>query len=380
MISINEQQLNEDLAIFVLQLIKYHPNPYKYISKDSFDAEISKIRKGNEKESIKDYGISLMKLLSKLKDGHTELCPSDDVLGTLNYPIKLRYFIDGYYLTNVSEKYVKLLGGKLTKIDNRNIEEIERILKDLISIENKTSIKYYFPKYLYEPVILNYFGITQEDSTTFTFEKDAREESVVITPISYNEQLVGITDGLKNIEETLAEKSLYWGKKIGEINSYYFQYNSCEILKDYPISKVIEEIKESKCIRVIVDLRNNTGGDSDVLEPLIDFLNLECEKIKTVVLTGSKTYSSAIINLVFLSRIKNSISIGEIPHANPTHFGTTTKFELPNSKLSIQVSTDFLRYRGYKLGEVFTPTYEVNTTIGDYEKGVDTQMKFLKNL
>ena len=99
---------------------------------------------------------------------------------------------------------------------------------------------------------------------------------------------------------------------------------------------------------------------------------------KVFVLVGIDTYSSGIINLLELCTIDDVVSIGEIPHGNPTHYGEVVSFVLSNSKLKVFLSSKIFRFKGYRLGESFKPTFVVNTEIQDILNCRDIQMEFVK--
>ena len=162
------------------------------------------------------------------------------------------------------------------------------------------------------------------------------------------------------------------------MNSLYFQYNDCEEREDFKIKEVIDFIKKSNLNRLIIDLRNNKGGDSDVLVPLIHFLREREDEISLIILTGRDTYSSAIINLMSLKNIKNSITLGEIPHGGPTHFQEPKSFILPQTNIELSCSTMIYRSRGYGFTDSFKPKYIVNTKMEDFLSGKDTQMEFIR--
>lgn len=369
----------EDLNQLAQSIAKIHPDPYKYISGSRFNEDLLSIGKDID-ISLSRFGISIMISLAKLKDLHTTLCFSEEVLSQLSYPLVLKRFPDGYYLTESLKKNRELLGTKLLKVNGMGVQEVETRFSVLIPNENSTSLKYYFPNKLREPKLLEYFGIVEDDLCSFTFDLDGNEKTIKLKSVKYDVELISLNEFVAEPQETLTVKDKYWTKYYDYCATFYFQYNSCEE-NDYPtVFDVIKEISELKPRNVIVDLRNNKGGDSDILEPLIEYLETMSAEIRTIIFIGPDTYSSAIINLLSLNKIKNSISIGGIPHGSPTHFGETDKFTLKNTGLTIQTSTKIFEYKGYDHGDVFIPTYEARQTIDDYKRGLDLEMALFKKL
>lgn len=376
--TLSKDEIKVDIQILRKRLEEIHPNPYKYISKASFDSLLEKAIETSK--DIKDLGLSLMSILPRLKDGHTYLGLSDEVLGTENFMFKFHYFDKGYFLTESSEELSHYLGSELLSINKIPIKEIEKRVSIFIPQENETSIKYYLSSKIVEPHILEFVGIKTNDKIQLALNHRGKEESVAISPQDYSNKTLYLRDSLPNLEDTLIQKDTYWFKILPDLNAFYFQYNECKSNENLSIEKVTSEFKNSELKTFILDLRNNKGGDSDILKPLINYLKKHDRKYRKIVLTGSDTYSSAIINLLQFSSIPNTTSIGEIPHGNPTHYGEQESFSLPNSKLKICTSSKIFKFKGYKLGESFKPNYIINTDIKKLSKGIDTQIEFLHTI
>lgn len=378
MTNLTKKAIKQDINEFQKKLEEIHPNPYKYILKKDFHTLLkSKIKNA---KSIRDLGLTIISVLPKLKDGHTQLELSYDVFGAKSFMFQFKFFNDGYYLIKSSKTLSEFLGYKLISINDFSIDDIENIVAPLIPQENETSTRYYLSSKLMEPVILDYLNIKKGENIKLQLKNQREKKSIEISPENSKSKMISMFKKIPNVDESLKVRKPYWFKHMLDLKSFYFQYNECTEMEDLSISEVIKIFKKSSLHNLIIDLRNNKGGDSEVLKPLIEFLRKYKGKYKTFVLTGTDTYSSAVINLIELSDIPNAISIGEIPHGNPTHYGEVEIFILPNSKLKVFSSSKLFKFKGYKLGEPFKPTYIVNTKIQDLLLGKDTQIEYLSNM
>lgn len=375
--TLTQKQLVTDLDYFYTKLVEMHPNPFKYITEGEILSHIEEIKATSGNLKLAEFGIRLMKLLARLNDGHTEIGASDDVLGTLNYPFKFKYITDGYYVIRASKEYKKHLGSKLLGINDKSMREIENLLGVIIPIENEISLRYYLPTKLVEPKVLNYFGIANGNSSEFVFQKEGKTSVVEVTALDYNTDLVDIRSTIKELDMTLDEKETYWVKSMPELGAVYLQYNDCEERGDYTMKQAVKDIESYNMSNLIIDLRNNKGGDSDVLNPLLSYIKREQNRIRVFVLVGADTYSSAVYNLIQLSKLKNVVSVGDIPHGNPTHYGQVRSFELSNSKITVFTSTRTFTFKGYKLGESFKPNHMVSQIPKELLIGKDTQFRYL---
>ncbi|KUK77734.1 MAG: Peptidase S41 [candidate division WS6 bacterium 34_10] len=378
MTNLTKKAIKQDINEFQKKLEEIHPNPYKYILKKDFHTLLES--KTKNVKSIRDLGLAIISVLPKLKDGHTQLELSYDVFGAKSFMFQFKFFNDGYYLIKSSKTLSEFLGYKLTRINNFPIDDIENIVTPLIPQENETSTKYYLSSKLMEPVILDYLNIKKDENIKLQLENQKEKTSIEISPEDSKIKMISMLKNIPKVDESLKVRKPYWFKHMLDLKSFYFQYNECTEMEDLSISEVIKIFKKSSLLNLIIDLRNNKGGDSEVLKPLIEFLRKYKGKYKTFVLTGADMYSSAVINLIELSDIPNTISIGEIPHGNPTHYGEVEIFILPNSKLKVFSSSKLFRFKGYKLGEPFKPTHIVNTKIQDLLLGKDTQIEYLSNM
>lgn len=373
---LSKELIKQDIKEFQEKLEKIHPNPYRYISRNDFKNLLYK--NIEDINTVKELGLNIMSVLAKLNDGHTYLEPSIDVLGKKNFIFGFRYFSNGYYLINSSKNLSKHLGYKLVGIDGFTVKDVEQKVKEFISQENETSIHYYFSSIIREPFLLEYLGIKRKEYITLHFEMEKKVVSVNMNPEDYICKSVFLKDIVRDGYITLQERESYWYTCFEDLNAFYFQYNDCAQRDDLKISEIVRSIKDGNFQNIIIDLRNNRGGDSDVLNPLVRFLKESKGIFKVFVLVGIDTYSSVVINLLELCTIDDVVSIGEIPHGNPTHYGEVVSFVLSNSKLKVFLSSKIFRFKGYRFGESFKPTFVVNTEIQDIWNGRDTQMEFVK--
>jgi len=94
--------------------------------------------------------------------------------------------------------------------------------------------------------------------------------------------------------------------------------------------------------RLILDLRLNGGGDNTLLLPIVhgiikrDVLN---QKGHFFVITGRLTQSAAQNLLNLLEKHTNATFAGEPTGERPNHYGEPVPFELPHSRMRVNVST-----------------------------------------
>jgi C-terminal processing protease CtpA/Prc len=99
--------------------------------------------------------------------------------------------------------------------------------------------------------------------------------------------------------------------------------------------------------KLVIDLRNNSGGNSGIMDPLIDELaqNKKINKEGSLfVIIGRQTFSSAILNAIDLKNKTKAILVGEPTGGKPNHFGEIKTLKLPNTHSVVTYSTKYFTH------------------------------------
>lgn len=127
-------------------------------------------------------------------------------------------------------------------------------------------------------------------------------------------------------------------------------------------------------------MRNNGGGNSAqataFIERLAGFLEQHPD-IKTYVVIGRKTFSSAILNTMDFKRLTDAVVVGEETAGKPNHFGEVRSFQLPGSKLRVAYSTKYFR-RTDEEADTITPDVKVEMSFADFTNGVDPVYEWIE--
>ena len=98
--------------------------------------------------------------------------------------------------------------------------------------------------------------------------------------------------------------------------------------------------------RFVIDVRNNPGGDSSLIQPLLNglqqrFIAGQFGSARLFVLIGRDTISSSLLNALQLKAAPFTTLVGEPTGGKPNHYGNTGALTLPRSGLRISYSTRF---------------------------------------
>ncbi len=173
-------------------------------------------------------------------------------------------------------------------------------------------------------------------------------------------------------------KAFYWYEYLPDKHALYIQYGKCLDEPGNPFGDFVNKLfafADSRTVdRVIVDLRFNGGGSSDIVKPLVDGLKARPAlnaKGHLYTLIGGHTFSSAVFAAVYFHNDLHTILIGEPTGNKPNHYGQFESFELPNSKLKVQYSTKHFHLVRDADPPSLDPDVFVQRSLEDYLAGRD---------
>jgi hypothetical protein len=377
---ISKTDIINDVENYKDGILAKHINPFINISKEDFLKSIEDLKKSSDTINTYQLLAGLIKINASLKDEHTEI----DFHQKKFYPILFYFFEEGLIVTKALKEDAEILGTKLFSINDTPIEKITDELKKLTGVSTSTGIKNKIIPMLTDPVILRGLNIISTDEIKYTFLKNESEKiTKIYTPADY--QKIDVT-GLrpKEIPLSASQKEMYWFTYIPESKILFIQYNHCmedpkKSFKDFH-DAVNNSIQESKPEKVIVDLRYNGGGNSNIFRPLINTLSkipeLKGKKIYTLI--GRKTYSSAVMNAWQMKSIAHSIMVGEETGGKLNHTGEVKTFTLPKTNFTVYYSSKEWNYDKSQPGGIM-PDKEIKYSLKDFLEGIDPGIEYVLN-
>ncbi|WP_025690185.1 S41 family peptidase [Paenibacillus zanthoxyli] len=338
---------------------------------EKMDRIIEDLPKYENDDQVK---IELSKAVASIGQLHTSLeLGNEDVL-----PFILYMSQDKLYVIDTLQQYSYILFAELTEINHQPVERIVKQLKDVVSRDNEQGLFVEIPSHIVRYSILHGLGVIEDhDKIPVTFLLEDGSKTSISVPLVYQgDSTIRLINPYK---ENLFYKKLgdtnYEYKYLPRENTLYAAYNSCYTDPNYSIEQysrdIVRTINHFPVKKIIIDLRNNRGGNSDVIQPLVKELS-ELPKIKNniIVLIGRYTASSAMANAIELRSTLNAILIGEPANGDPNKPGDILSFRLHESGLTVNYSTKEFHLLETK-EKALNPDILVNLTISDIRKGVD---------
>ena len=378
--TLDQENWVEDFEYLKEKLPKSHINLYHSIDEENFVGKLDTIIRNTKDWSYSKSYVEISRLLANIGDGHTFARVPKEFH---RFPMKWFWFNDGVRLIKSDFENKELLGFKLVSIDNVGLNEIKNKLFEM-STDNEGELhQYFFSSYFLNiPEVLFGLGITNnKEVAEFEFEDFAGnriKKSIKSTKLStyITSTQVSAYDPIPLYLNSTEPISIH------ELNNSTLYINFQEYPKSIrKISKKIKGvIKRKKIKKLIVDFRNNTGGNFNKGLYLIK----EIKKTgfhktgKTYVLIGRSTISAAMSNTCHFKQQMDAVLVGEPTGSRPIGYQENDEFELPNSKFEISYSTKFYSFQEEDTKGVI-PDKKINPSFEDFRRGEDNALNWIIN-
>jgi hypothetical protein len=374
----NTVKWQEDIEELKTRLPKLHIDFFYAKNKRDFFNKIEALQQKIDSLDTYEIIIELAKIVATAKDAHTAVMLPQ----SKRFPFDCFVFDEGIYITTTNFNNNELLYHKITKIEGQKIETVCEKVTEIISHENMQFVLNTLPDYLTCTNILYGLGIiSNPEEITITLENRIGDHlERAITPIYYSDY-----KALKQENNQLPlyrqkEDLYYWSNFDNGI--LYINYNRCKDMEQLTVATFCDhlktEIMRNENIRkIVLDYRNNTGGNSELFRPFLEWLskNKDANKRnKLFVIVGRDTFSSALLNVYILKNKTSAIFIGEPTGGKPNCFGEVKYLELKNSGLYVRYSTKYYHLIDNDEELSFVPDILSKVSFNDYINGVDSAM------
>ena len=372
--AINQTEWINDIDSLYINLPEKHIDFYKIIDSVDFKNRIENLK--NSIADLNDFEITieLQKLIAGFGVAHTSIMFPKSMLNKV-FPIRFALFDDGLFIVSIAESKKEFLNKKVVAINSIPIDTVYKNMSSIIAYENEYWLKKSLPEFLPLPEFVKYLnGISQSDTLKYNLENGeyiAFNEDFSNEKMDYNKELFSLS--------ILRNRKKFYRCEIPDSNTLYIQYNSCTEYKKYPIKKFVRDIDSlMKCNnfqKVIVDLRNNTGGNSEIINPLIGLL-IKQKDLKFYTCISRSTFSSGRMVAIKTKKYLGSELIGEPTGGSPNSYGDVSSFNLPNSGLNVHYSTkhfDLLKNEE----NTIKPDIYIEFNSKDYLKGIDPVLEYI---
>lgn len=267
-----KEQVLSDMAYLKTTLEAAHYNLYAHTPKNEFDRNYQQIKASIKKDSFNVLeATSLMqRIISKANNGHTEIPFPGTSYGAYAYnggtlfPLEIA-FEDGKTLVrkNWSDNNSIKVGSEVKAINGKSMEQILTKIYPLLSAERPYFKKAKIELYSFPRLYWQVFG--QIDSFAVETVSEGK-------PSTYTFKAVDVIDGFEMKRNEVIESKMQL-KFMGE--SAYLNpggFGGEEANYQNFIDSCFTQIKAKKSKNLIIDLRNNPGGNDSFSDYLVSYI------------------------------------------------------------------------------------------------------------
>lgn len=341
-----------DVQLAAQHLRDDHPNLFRNLSRADFDAAVADLTARADSLNEDELLVGLMRLaaLPGPRNGHTGIFPMDpgDRRAQHAYPIQLYAFSDGVYVVGqVGGR--NLLRARLVAINGHPLDDVLAAVRPLVPHDNESTLELLAPGYLNTPEVLHGLHLVPDvGPARFSFERNGSTFGAELTPVTAGAFARGIGDlAHPLLPQAITGRvpayikrrnSALWATKLASGRIYYLGYN--EVTGNtYPAAqRLLKAAKTRKLRAVIVDMRNNGGGNNLTYHPLVNAIQRVGRTKRVVVLISRVTFSAAENFITELELVAKPVFVGEPSGGSPNLYGDSVPTLLPATGLVLHVA------------------------------------------
>jgi hypothetical protein len=396
---LSPQDWREDLRFLAAQMRLKHKSLFHSMTEAEFNQAVEKLDADIPQLNEDQIFVRFLQIMAMVQDGHSGFdihpFPPPDLKDHI--PVRFVRYADGIYVRAAAPEYADMVAGKLVKVGSSGWQEAMQRVDSIESHDpgnNGEQLAWSAKTSLNCPRLLYGLGLSQSrDSAEFVIEKSGQSHRVTMkASVPMGEwYLNSVPEGWVDARSTSVpvplarqhEEKHYWFIYLPEYRAVYFQFNLVinddgETLADFA-GRLATALEQPGVERLVIDLRNNTGGDNTLLRPLL--VALISSKVNRrggiFAITGPTTFSAA---QNFVNRLENyteAIYVGEPTAENVNFYGDPAGITLPHSHLEAAVSRLWWQDNDPRDKRTATfPEIAIEPTFRDYVAGNDPALQY----
>jgi hypothetical protein len=371
----------QDIDYLMAELPRLHLNLFHRTPRAEFEGAADELRRAVPSRQDHELVVGLMRLLALAGDAHTTL---GSWAGFHALPMELTRLADGLYVTAADQPRAALLGARVVAIGDRTTAELEAAAAEIVSHENQAWLRHQVPRLLAVPEVLHALGAAADPSGAVIWADDVSGARLRVEApaLPGRPAMVDVTSAsgasVPLHRQRLGEN--YWFTVMEATRTLYLQYNRCAHGAerfDAFAERVFRALDQGAVDRLVVDVRHNGGGNSEVDDALMRGLQDRSPwraPGRLFCLVGPGTFSSAVWTADDLRKLGAAL-VGSPTGGKPNSYGDTRSFNLPNARIPVTYSTKQFRLFDDSDPPSLAPVLAVEPTIADLRAGRDAVLE-----
>jgi hypothetical protein len=341
-----------DVGVLMDSLRQIQPAPYHAHGADAWEQAADRLRTRLPTLSYAEAFAGVARLVALADDGHTFPYLPQRPEGQALYPVTLRLFADGLYVSEAAAEHTTLFGQRVLRVNGVPVREVRERLRPLLGGNAMRHVDM-MPLLLQAPVAVHGAGLSDSLRaplvlTTAGPEGDATTTRIEAAPrrsASAMESAQGYRaeGGAQPLYQRLDGN--YAFEHVPDDKLLYIRLRSVIEADDAPFPAFVRRafaVADTQAVeKLVVDLRGNSGGNNYLVQPLLHALirhEATNQAGRLFVITDRGTFSAAVNLAARIERHTHAMFVGEPPSARPNLYGDPESFTLPASGIRVAVS------------------------------------------
>jgi hypothetical protein len=380
-----------DLHVVRWALHRIHPHAFHATSSVEFDLRLSALRRDLPKLSRSETLVRLAQVIATIRECHTGFALSTTPPVDFHaLPIKVYLYADGPFIQAAGPAYRDLVGARLIRIGE---EPSSRAVPQLLSTVMASNLWSSAGglSYRFRGEVLQALGISPESRIVRIGVQ--RDDATISRWLPVVPRALDLGDGIG------APPGTNWiDARASAFVPLYLQHPAQRFLlvarPPYIYARINNILNsptetlagfwqrlaaeyDKKPRPLILDLRQNGGGDNTLLSPIllgIDRRPRFKRAHNLYVIIGRATQSAAENLVARLQRVADVTTVGEPSGETPSQYGDPIAVRLPYSKIMFHVATRYY-HEGGAPPNLTVPTLSAALTSREYRDGVDPALR-----
>lgn len=341
------------LDVLVEQLTAIHPEPFHGIPEAEFTAHLEDLRGRLDGLSADQTTVEVMRLVALLsragRDGHQFVLPQAGHDGEV-LPLTVYEFTEGVFVTAAPPPYTDLVGARILAIDGRPIAEVLALVEPLVPRDGPATVPAFRPTLLVRCDVLRGLGVIGDGAVSLEVRDAAGDRVAEVEPTAFDAFLAWAGPqgplGLPDEEDPRylsRPEEILWSDGPDAAGVLYVRYPAVRRAAPEAYADVQRRLATPGLTRVVLDLRQNSGGDNTRNPALIDVLADTPAGVPLVVLTDRVTFSAAANLATDLEQRFAPVFVGEPMGGGLNFWNDVTWIELDDlpTPLRVGISTRY---------------------------------------
>ena len=369
----------EDIAYLASRLPQVRVDGLGSVSRAAWDSAASRLEAVVPQLSDGQLLAGLARMVAMLHDNETYLqFPAEPF-----FPLDAQWFRRDLYLLAVPSADRALLGAQVLAVDGQPIAQVMDRIGSAIGYQDSGYLDAAETGVLDDASVLYWLGITRSaTSAEFTVRTAAGRQRTVLFQTDSAVGDIGQPDLLFSFVPDVAHVPLplylhdagapYWIDVLAGQHAVYLKYNQCLASVGFQqlAAQAVAILNRDPGYRLIVDLRDNTGGDTGPFGSLISDIKAypQIDRPGRIIgLVNQFTYSAARDDAVALQEA-HVLLMGVPPEDPIDQYGDDQALKLPGSDITIVYTSGVVNATGAVQG---TPDIVIAPTLRQVLSGQD---------